>query len=657
MELRGYDEESFEDQPIKRRFSAKHLLILPIFVIGYTFAANINLSTGTAVEFGQGVQMTTTCDDEITVTPEASFKNVQGAGAFYFTSIRVSGVSPACTGKVFTLKGYASSGNTPLDIYSSSGNVVYNNIQVFDYQGTFSFIDSGLPADALESTGDGFVVSFISSQNPASSALASSASLSRMTLESGEFDTDASARMLQTTGVVEATIGFQGPLTGSEAVLGISQQRGVRLAIDQFNSSQSRIHVNLVNYDDQGDPAVANVIAPTAAANSNLLGIVGSSYSGSSRLSFPYYKAANLSMVSPSATNPILTDPTNGSNGIPIFHRLLPPVPSASSSGQGKLAISMANLVSTLNLAQPIEIISFDDSNFSSWVSDDIKEVLSEKKITYQSYVVPSSSSANPNFTTIASAVAPAYGATVIYVPSLWGITNTIDQGAGAMFNALVQGGYAGQYVTTDIDGGSYFNNGFAATSGSISTKPPIVISSVFDYEPLGSSVVSAYIAKYGSMPEHYIVESINAANVLLNGILNGANTKIAMGEYIDKYKGVGIAGNQISFDANGDVVNPLWGLRSYDGTSWNFIGTTYLTSKGYLNPTFGSRVNNADGYTVQITNFDHRFTWKISGSSGTAKINSRGLITVTGLGSNSTATHTVTTIRAGYFNGVRTTP
>lgn len=657
MELRGFDEEFLEEESEPRRFSAKHLLIIPIFFIGFTLAANINLSTGTPVEFGQGIRMTTTCDDSITITPESSFKNIQGAGSFYFTSIRVSGVSLDCSGKVFTLKAYAASGNSPLDIYSSSGNVIYNDIQVFDYQGTFSFIDSGLPADALESTDDGFVVSFISTEAPASTALATTAVLSRMTLESGEFDSDASARMLQTSGTIEATIGFQGPLTGPEAALGIDQQRAVRLAIDNFNSSQSRIHVNLFNIDDQGDPAVAINVAPTAAANSNLLGIVGSSYSGASRASFPYYRAANLSMVSPSATNQILTNPADNTNGIPIFHRLLPAMPSATGAGQGKFAIGIANLVSSLNLAAPIEVISFDDSNFSTWLSDDIKEILNDKGITYQSYVVPSGSSANPNFSTIAGAVAPANGATVLYVPSLWGITNTVDQGAGAMFNALAQAGYLGQFVTTDIDGGTYFNNGFASTSGNITTKPPIVISNSFDYQPVGSSIVSEYIAKYGSMPDAYVAEAINAANVLLNGILNGANTKTSMGAYIDKYKGIGIAGNQISFDAYGDVINPIWGLRSYDGTSWNFIGTSTLTTKSGLAPTFSTRVNNSDGYTVQITNYDSKFAWKISGAAGVAKINSKGLITVTGLGSGSSATHVVTTIKVGHINGSRTTP
>ena len=79
-------------------------------ILGTTFAANINLNAGGAVEFGQGVSQATACDSNIVITPFSSFANAEGDGAFKLETIRVSDINlVACAGNDFVIKAYGTS--------------------------------------------------------------------------------------------------------------------------------------------------------------------------------------------------------------------------------------------------------------------------------------------------------------------------------------------------------------------------------------------------------------------------------------------------------------------------------------------------------------------------------------------------------------------
>ena len=70
------------------------------------------------------------------------------------------------------------------------------------------------------------------------------------------------------------------------------------------------------------------------------------------------------------------------------------------------------------------------------------------------------------------------------------------------------------------------------------------------------------------------------------------------------------------------------------------------------LTPTFAALTSTADGFTVQVSNYDAEFTWDVATTAGSASINGTGLITVTGLGAGQSATVTVTASRAGFNDG-----
>ncbi|MEC9215141.1 MAG: zinc-dependent metalloprotease family protein, partial [Pseudomonadota bacterium] len=70
------------------------------------------------------------------------------------------------------------------------------------------------------------------------------------------------------------------------------------------------------------------------------------------------------------------------------------------------------------------------------------------------------------------------------------------------------------------------------------------------------------------------------------------------------------------------------------------------------LTPTFAALTSTADGFTVQISNYDAEFTWDVATTAGSASISGTGLVTVIGLGAGQSATVTVTASRAGFNDG-----
>ena len=83
------------------------------------------------------------------------------------------------------------------------------------------------------------------------------------------------------------------------------------------------------------------------------------------------------------------------------------------------------------------------------------------------------------------------------------------------------------------------------------------------------------------------------------------------------------------------------------------------VTSLGaVLTPTFGTPIATADGFTVQISNynFNAAYTWAgTATASGTVAIDGNGLITVTGVAAATSSTATITVTRTGYVTGTAT--
>ena len=98
-----------------------------------------------------------------------------------------------------------------------------------------------------------------------------------------------------------------------------------------------------------------------------------------------------------------------------------------------------------------------------------------------------------------------------------------------------------------------------------------------------------------------------------------------------------------------------------YFGMSIASTGTP-LTGSGdetvelAFTPKLDAPTSTANGFTVQVSNYDDTYTWAVSTTAGSAAISNAGLVTVTGLTPEQSATVTVTTTRIGYADGTVTT-
>ena len=130
----------FENAPAPRKAASKNknlkslaglATVAAVAVLGSTLAANISLGTGSAIEFGQGVQVAAACDSAITVSPRANFVNSASNPQFFLSTVGFTGVDArtsgsalsgggtGCAGITLTLNAYGDVSATPLQIATS----------------------------------------------------------------------------------------------------------------------------------------------------------------------------------------------------------------------------------------------------------------------------------------------------------------------------------------------------------------------------------------------------------------------------------------------------------------------------------------------------------------------------------------------------------
>ena len=198
--MSSFEDQYFDDPvedsrgPVKKKLSSALAFLLLLvggsYLIQTTFAANIGLNSGRPVEFGQGILTTTACSGStnISVTPNSTFVNSAGAGAFYFSSVRVSNIPSSCNGSDFTINAYGESSSTPLALFNttSTSAVIYNNA------GTFELGVGTLTGASITSGSGTFTVTFT---NP----VALSSSVFKLTIQSSVHVASASSGITWTS--------------------------------------------------------------------------------------------------------------------------------------------------------------------------------------------------------------------------------------------------------------------------------------------------------------------------------------------------------------------------------------------------------------------------------------------------------------------------
>ena len=154
----------FENAPAPRKASSKKsnlkslaglATVAAVAVLGSTLAANISLGTGSAIEFGQGVQVTAACDSSITLTPKVNFVN-GSTPVFMLSTIGFSDLDSrelgsaasnggtGCATRTLTLNAYGDTSATPLNIATGSVSVATVGITTSAITTSAGFVVAGL---------------------------------------------------------------------------------------------------------------------------------------------------------------------------------------------------------------------------------------------------------------------------------------------------------------------------------------------------------------------------------------------------------------------------------------------------------------------------------------------------------------------------------
>ncbi|MFB7939420.1 bifunctional serine/threonine-protein kinase/ABC transporter substrate-binding protein [Streptomyces sp. NPDC056049] len=109
------------------------------------------------------------------------------------------------------------------------------------------------------------------------------------------------------------TIGVQADLSGPGKDIGQAQERGVRLAVEAFNSGKDKpFTLDVKVSDDRGDQSRGAAAARVLTSDPDVLGIIGPSHDYTGYAALPAYDEARLPVLTVSAGYNLLTNPVLG---------------------------------------------------------------------------------------------------------------------------------------------------------------------------------------------------------------------------------------------------------------------------------------------------------------------------------------------------------
>jgi branched-chain amino acid transport system substrate-binding protein len=126
---------------------------------------------------------------------------------------------------------------------------------------------------------------------------------------SGETTTAAA----QNLDVAEIKVGEYASMTGDTSTFGQESHAGVQFAVDEINAAGGidvggkKMKVVVENQDDQSKAEEAKTIAVKFASDADVVAVIGEVASGRSKVAAPELQRAGIPMISPSSTNPEVT--------------------------------------------------------------------------------------------------------------------------------------------------------------------------------------------------------------------------------------------------------------------------------------------------------------------------------------------------------------
>jgi branched-chain amino acid transport system substrate-binding protein len=347
------------------------------------------------------------------------------------------------------------------------------------------------------------------------------------------------------------TIGINLPLTGAAAEDATNILHGAQLAIEEANArgGVGGYEIRQLVLDDgtptagQYDPAQAAINTRKMVVDPSVVAAVGPMASGSGKAMAPLLSQGNLATVTPSSTNPDLTDPRFAAvyrpAGKAIYFRTC-----TTDAYQGP---NMANFMADQLKVKSVFVVD-DTGAYGVGLADAFQAQAAKRgmQVLGRDRVDPLISDYRPLLTKIRN-----LGAQALYCGSsaLAGV-KLVKQSYEIMPDIIKAGG-DGLHQASILAGA-----GFPAAQGWYST---IAAPHMLDEARL-SDWLAKYQKRWNTPPSDYSITSYDAALVILAAIGNVASsgapvTRAAVRDAIQAGK-VDTLQGEISFDANGDLTS-----------------------------------------------------------------------------------------------------
>lgn len=356
-------------------------------------------------------------------------------------------------------------------------------------------------------------------------------------LSLGALSTPALAQVL-------VKIAHVGPVSGPQAHQGRDNENGVRMALDELNAKHlliggQRVAFELVAEDDAADPQQGAAVAQKLC-DAKVNGVVGHLNSGTTIPAAKLYNRCGLPMVTPSATNPELTQ-----LGYKNVFRLL--------ANDNALGAGLARYAATVLKLKSVAIID-DRTAYGKGVAEvfakDAKA--SGMDVVSQQYT----SDKAVDFMAILTAVKNKKAQAIFF--------GGMDPQAGPMLRQMQQLGLTKTYF---LGGDGVCTDKLGELSSGAKTIGHVVCAvggGSLETRPAGKAWRARYDAKFPGQFQVYSPYAYDATMVLVDAMKRAQSTDPAVygSKVIEAhYEGV-IA--SVAFEPNGELKNPAMTLYAY---------------------------------------------------------------------------------------------
>jgi branched-chain amino acid transport system substrate-binding protein len=346
-------------------------------------------------------------------------------------------------------------------------------------------------------------------------------------------------------------VGINLPFTGADAHDAELIKDGALLAIDEANAQGgvAGYKIEILLLDDgtatagQYDPAQAATNARKMVSDKQVVAAIGPQMSGSGKAMSPILSQGDLATITPSSTNPDITDPKFAGQyrpkGKAIYFRTV-----TTDAFQGP---NMANYYADVLKVKSVYVL--DDSGAYGVGIADTFQAQAEKR----SIKVLGRDQLNPreaDYATTLTKIKSLNPDALYYGGVAQAGVKVVKQASNILPN-MIKGGGDGMYGAEILRGA-----GFPAAEGWYATiAAPDILEN-----PEAAPVIERFAKKYGQQPENYSITAYDAALIILDAVKRVAAsgkevTREAVRDAMQTAHVKTLQG-EITFDENGDLRN-----------------------------------------------------------------------------------------------------